>query len=214
MIKNYIKIAWRNLIAQRFNSLLNITGLAIGLAAATLLLLWVKEEDSFDKFHQDYSSIYRLSSSFIVNGEPNTWEGVPAPLMVFGKDIPDILQVVRTTREVDQVLSNEDRSKILDGHTTAFVDSTFFSVFDFNLLEGNPLKPFTNIQSTVITKSTAEKFFGSIHVLGKTLRLHGTLFTITGILDDFPRNSSLSYDALFPMSFKARQFTQDGGNGE
>ena len=211
MLKNYLKIAWRNLISNKFYSLINIGGLAIGLATAILLLLWVQDEKSYDKFHQGYQSIYRLNSNFDVNGKKATWEGVPAPLAVFARNIPDVQQVVRTAIDVDQNLSTSDRSKIADGHTTAFVDSTFFSIFSFNLLAGDVKKPFPDIQSVVVTKSTAEKFFGSSQALGKTLVFRGTPFTITGILANFPANSSLRYDALFPMEFKAKNFA---GNGD
>ncbi|WP_437361403.1 ABC transporter permease [Olivibacter jilunii] len=214
MLKNYIKIAWRNLASNKFYSLINIGGLAIGLATAILLLIWVQDEKSYDRFHQDYQSIYRLNSTFDVNGKKSSWEGVPAPLAVFARNIPEVKHLVRIATDVDQILSTSDRSKIMDGHTTAFVDSTFFSVFSFHLLAGDTMKPFPDIQSAIITESTAKKFFGSTDVLGKPLRFRGELFTVSGILADFPVNSSIRFDALFPMEFKATKFTQDGGNGD
>lgn len=214
MFKSYIKIAWRNLIYNKLYSAINIGGLAVGLATALLLLNWVKDEQSYDKFHPDHPLIYRLSSHFNLEGKPMVFEGVPAPLAVFAKSIPEVEKVVRTSIDVDQNLSTADRSKIADGHTTAFVDSTFFSVFDFQLLSGNRNDLFKERQAVVLTKSTAEKFFGSpANAMGKQLNFRGNLFTVKGILADFPKNSSLAYDALFPMAFFADEFAKNGGNG-
>ena len=88
MIRNYIKTAWRNLRANKFYSVINISGLAVGLATGIMLLLWVQHERSYDKLHQHYKSIYKLSTHFTAGTEEVTWQTVPAPLSVLSKSIP------------------------------------------------------------------------------------------------------------------------------
>ncbi len=213
MIKNYIKIAWRSLWKNKFYSLINISGLAVGLATGILLLLWVQNELNYDKFNKDYRQIYKLSEHFNSNGQEMTWTSVPGPLAVFAKSNPKISSTVRIASEFDQNISNKNRSKIFDGNKVAYVDNGFFSMFDFELLKGNKTALFPNNNSVVITKTLAEKYFGNTDVVGKTIGFKKELFTITGVLQDFPENSSLNYDAIFPMGYLAKKFTQNGGNG-
>jgi len=106
MIKDYFKNAWRNLRGNKFYSLINICGLAVGLSTSIMLLLWIQSEPSYDKFHRDYENIYKLSTHFNVNGETITWENVPAPLAVVSKSIPQVKSIARTNSLQDQVLSN------------------------------------------------------------------------------------------------------------
>ena len=88
MFRNYIKTAWRSLWKNKFYTLINVSGLALGLATGIMLLMWVQNELSFDKFHKDYKSIYKLSAHFKANGGDITWGGVPGPLAVYAKNIP------------------------------------------------------------------------------------------------------------------------------
>jgi putative ABC transport system permease protein len=214
MIKNYLKVAWRSLWKNKFYTAINVSGLAVGLATGIMLLLWVQNELSYDKFNKDYQHIYRLSTHFNSGGEVQTWTGVPGPLAVFAKSIPGIQSIVRTSRDFDQVLSNTDKSKIFDGNTVAYVDSGFFNMFNFDLLKGNKTKLFPNINSVVLTKATATKLFGSEEAIGKTIGFFKNNFTVTGVLEDFPANSSIQYDAIFPMGLLAKNFTANGGNGD
>lgn len=213
MLKNYFKTAWRNLKTNKFYSLINISGLAIGLTTSILLLLWVQHERSFDRFHKDYENIYQVSTHFGSHGGITIWPSTPAALATFAKDIPQISELVRITDEFDQVLSNANRNKVMDGHHIAFVDSTFFQMFSFNLLEGNQAKSFPDIYSVIITKSLANKLFEKEQALGQILIHRGTPFTVSGILEDFPDNSTIHFDALFPMGFYGKAFTARGGNG-
>lgn len=214
MFKNYFKTAWRSLWKNRFYTAINISGLAIGLATGIMLLLWVQNELSYDKFHKNYKDIYQLSSHFDINGEQRTWTGVPGPLSVYAKSIPGIESLVRIQRQFDQVLADKAKNKIFDGNTIAFVDSGFLSVFNFSLIDGSKNKIFPNSNSVVLTESTAKKLFGNDVALGKTVLYSKNNFTVTGVLKDFPENSTLKYDALFPMGFYAQQFTSRGGNGD
>src|SRR5690606_30837608 len=133
MIKNYLKTAWRNLKEHKFHSLVNICGLAFGLATAILLLLWVQHEKSYDRFHHDYSRIHRFAAHLDAN---TVWEGVPGPLAVYAQSLPAVEAITRLTESYGQTLATEDRSTVLDGFTIGYVDSTFFDLFDFELLLG------------------------------------------------------------------------------
>src|SRR5829696_887689 len=137
MFANYFKIALRNLKANKFYSILNISGLAVGLATGIMLLLWVQNELSYDTFHKAHKHIYRFSTHFKSGGENQVWQGVPGPLAVYAKSVPDVQSFVRTISEFDQVLSDKDKKKIFDGNLVAFVDSGFFSMFSFQLKQGN-----------------------------------------------------------------------------
>jgi len=214
MFKNYFKTAWRTLSKNKFYSAINISGLAVGLAAGIMLLMWVQNELSYDKFNKDYQHIYRLSTQLKSNGENRTWTGVPGPLAVFAKSIPQVQSTVRTAMDFDQNLSNKDKTKIFDGNIVGYVDNGFFDLFNFHFLNGNKATAFPNTNSVVLTKSTAEKLFGSVNAMGKTVQFFKKYFTVTAVLNDFPQNSSIRYDAIFPMSLLAQDFTANGGNGD
>jgi putative ABC transport system permease protein len=214
MFKNYFKTAWRSLWKNKFYTAINISGLAVGLATGIMLLLWVQNELSFDKFHTNHENIYKLSTHFTSNGENIVWTSVPAPLAVFGKSIPNIQSVVRTQAEFDQVLSDKAKTKTFDGNVIAYVDTSFFSMFNFPLVSGNAATLFPNKNSVVITQTTAQKLFGKEDAMGKTLEFRKNLFTVTGVLKDFPENSSMRYDALFSMTFYNQLFAEGGGNGD
>ncbi|WP_257666728.1 ABC transporter permease [Parapedobacter tibetensis] len=211
MIKNYFKTAWRNLKEHKFHTFVNVSGLAFGLATAILLLLWVQHERSYDRFHTDYSRIHRFTAHLDAN---TVWEGVPGPLAVYAQSLPEVEGIVRVNEWNGQVLATEDRSTVLDGFTTAYVDSTFLTLFNFELLDGKPAQLFPNPHSIVLTESTAKKFFGADDPIGKVLQFRGDNLTVTGLLHDFPDNSSLAFDALLPMAYYAQRFTADGGNGQ
>ncbi len=214
MFKNYIKTAWRSLWKNKFYTLINISGLAVGLATGIMLLLWVQNELSFDKFNKDYKNIYQLSSHFKSDVEDVTWSGVPAPLAVYSKSIPQVKSLVRINSDYDQVLSDKNRKKILDGNKVASVDSNFFSVFNFSFIKGNKENVFPNTNSVALTETTAKKLFGDDDAIGKTIIYYKNNFTVTAVLKDFPDNSTLRFDAIFPMGFYAKLFTEWGGNGD
>ncbi len=211
MIKNVLKTAWRNLKGQKLHSILNISGLALGLATAILLLLWVQHERSYDRFHADHSRIHRFAAQLDAN---TVWEGVPGPLAVFAQSLPEVETVVRVMESNGQVLATEDLRTVLDGFTVACVDSSFLDLFDFELLKGENTHVFPNPNSIALTESTARKFFGNDDPIGKVLHLQGNDFTVTGLLHDFPDNSTLAFDAILPMAYYAQQFTARGGNGQ
>src|SRR5690554_5223394 len=104
MITNYFKTAWRSLKGHKFHTFVNISGLALGLATAILLLLWVQHERSYDRFHRDYQRIYRFTAHLTTN---NVWAGVPGPLAVYAQSLPGVETIVRTNKNNGQILSTE-----------------------------------------------------------------------------------------------------------
>ena len=213
MIKNYFKTAWRNLTKNKFYSAINITGLAIGLAVGIMILLWVQNELSYDKFHRNANSIYKINSHLGSGTSAQVWEGAPGPLLVFSKQLPEVINAVRVNEIGEQLLFKYEDKKFNESKL-AFVDSTFFSIFDFKLLEGNATKPFPDLNSIIITSSEAKKYFGNQQAIGKILTTDQGNFTVSGVVSDFPENSSMQYNMLLPMGLYAEQFAASGGNGD
>jgi putative ABC transport system permease protein len=211
MFKNYFKIAWRNLWKSKFYSGINVVGLAVGLATGIMVLLWVQDEFSYDTFHRNAGNIYKINSHLGTGSSAQVWEGSPAPLAVFCKQsIPEVVNSVRIKQREGQLLFTYGDKKLVET-SSAFVDPSFFSTFDFRLLRGNPQKPFADNNSVVLTASVAREYFGDENPIGKIILENGKEnFVVTGVLQDFPENSNLQYHMLFPMSLFAKNF---GGNG-
>jgi len=196
MLRNYLKIALRNLFRHKAYSFINIAGLAIGMASSIIIFLWVQHELSFDKFHKKASSIYRVIGragdfNFAVNPA-----GMPAELQT---QLPAIRSTVRISHPQSVVLSVDDIR--FEEKRVFFVDSSFFQLFDFHLLKGNPQQALQRNDAIILTASAAKKYFGSTDAMGKViLRDNKKNLTVTGILEDVPGNSHLQFDALVPLS--------------
>ncbi|GGH66590.1 putative ABC transport system permease protein [Filimonas zeae] len=213
MFRNYFKTAWRNLLKNKFYSVINITGLAIGLAVGIMILLWVQDETSFDTFHTNAAHIYKVNSH-LGNANAQVWGVAPAPLTVFAKEsVPDVVNGVRVMRRWNNLIIQTGNDKLYE-NTTAYADSGFFSLFSFPLLQGNPDKPFTDMHSVVLTASTAKKLFGTEQAVGKTLQINKEHTVVSAVMQDFPGNSVMQYNMIFPMTLYARNFTEAGGNGD
>src|SRR5690606_36967105 len=220
MIRNYFKIAWRNLWKNKFYTLINISGLCVGLATSIMLLLWVRNELGYDKFHKDYGDIYKLSSHFPADdGGTIVWNGVPGPLATYSKSLPEVGELVRTQLWPDQVLTEPGNNKIIDGNSVAFVDPGFLPMFNFPLVSGDKKIAFSELNSILLTESIAQSLFGGNHktyeeIIGRSVPFQKENFVVKGILKDFPENSTIRYDALLPMGFYGQWFTANGGNGD
>ncbi|MEH6304626.1 ABC transporter permease [Olivibacter sp. CPCC 100613] len=216
MLKNYFKTAWRNLWKNKFYSLLNILGLAIGMAVCIVIILFVQYERNFDAIHQ--KNLYRLD-------EVQKWEGMVAPQKValsmypmgptLQREFPEIINFTRVNpfgKVTFQV--NGIKHALASTH---LVDSTFLQLFDFKLLKGDRSTALQNPNSLVLTQTSAKALFGSEEALGKTITTSGrdtTNFTITAILADIPENSHIQFDALFSMNtyVNAEQMQNWGSN--
>src|SRR5580704_5908491 len=192
MLKNYFKTAWRNLKASKFYSIVNISGLAVGLATGIILLLWVQNEFSYDKFNQQYKNIYQVNSHITLEVKSLAWQGAPAPLSIMAKKIPDVISVLRVVSDNEnptlsnKVLSNIDLTKVFDNNKIAYADSDFLSFFDYKLLHGNRNAFLPNAYSVAFTQSTAKKLFGTDDAVGKIVRFDKNSFKVTAVLQDFP----------------------------
>ncbi|CAL1519578.1 ABC transporter permease [Chitinophaga sp. MM2321] len=201
MFKNYFKTAWRNLSKNRFYSLINISGLTVGLAVGILILLWVQDELSFDNFHKQAPDICRLECLVGTGTSKQVWTVTTASIGVMGKrELPEIKAAVRITGNYTYSLFKYGE-KVFTEEASAFTDPSFFTVFDFPLIRGNAANPFPDNNSVVLTTSTAKRYFGEQDPIGKVLTADGTTsFTVSGVIPDFPKNSSIRYDLLLPMS--------------
>jgi putative ABC transport system permease protein len=202
MLRNFVKTAIRNLWKQKWYSMLNLSGLTVGIACCVIILLFVVDELSFDNFHRNAHRLYRLNK--IVTHESGAVElhaitsGLMGPTLV--DEYPELEQSVRLLPWFSEVLMTVDELtlKVPD---MLIADANFFEVFDFSLLRGNPNTALAEPLSLVLSKSTAERFFGDENPLGRTV--HGfrdQLYTVTGIVEDAPENSHLQYSALISWS--------------
>lgn len=202
MLKNYIKTAWRNLLKNKFYSLINIVGLTVGLAIGILILLWVQNELSFDSFHKKAPNIYRMAIFGGTGASRQIWSQDVAPMGPLAKQqLSGVKDQVRITGNgFFSMFKYQD--KVFGNENVVFADPSFFSIFDFPLVQGSTARPFANDNSVVITKKTAKKYFGDENPLGKVIVADDKAnFTVTGVINDFPDNSSFNMGLIMPMSY-------------
>lgn len=202
MLKNYLKTAWRNLLKNKFYSFINIVGLTVGLAIGILILLWVQNELSFDSFHKKTPNIYRMAIFGGTGASRQIWSQDVAPMGPLAKQqLTGVKDQVRITgNEFFSMFRYQD--KVFGNENVVFADPSFFSIFDFPLAEGNTAKPFANDNSVVITKKSAKKYFGDENPIGKVIVADDKAnFTVSGVINDFPDNSSFNMDMIMPMSY-------------
>jgi putative ABC transport system permease protein len=201
MIRNYLKTAWRNLLKNKFYSIINIVGLTFGLAIGILILLWVQDELSFDSFHKKGANIYRLELFGGTGASRQIWPTTPYPMGGFVKQqLPDVIDEVRITGTDFSLYTYNN--KVFSDENAVLADPSFFTVFSFPIIEGNAKNPFANNNSVVITKKTAEKFFGNQNPIGKVIITDTKQsLTVTAVMEDYPANSSMQYDMIMPMNY-------------
>ncbi len=216
MFKNYLKIAWRNLWKNKAFSSINIVGLAIGMAAFMMIMLFVSYERSFDNFHA--KNIYKLN-------EVQKFEGMLAAQKVglsmfpmgptMKTDFPEIKNFTRAWWRNKYQMSFKEKQVFYP--QIFFVDSTFLQIFDFKLLEGNRTNALEKPNSIILTQDGAKLLFGSENAMGKTVTHYGgdtVSYTVTGIMENVPQNSQFQFEALLSFSSvnKAPWMNQWGGN--
>jgi putative ABC transport system permease protein len=201
MIKNYFKVAVRNLFRHKGYTAINILGLAVGITCCILIMLFVRSEFSYDRFHSKANRIYRLvqyekyeGSDFVNTVTPVSMGPV---IQQTYPEIESICRVLATNRlvKVDQNSFTED---------IRLVDSTFFRQFDFELIKGDKQNPFPTINSVILTQETAKKFFGNSDPIGKQVQIElggeKILFAVNGLAKKSPEESSIKYKMLIPYS--------------
>ncbi|MFC1564697.1 ABC transporter permease [candidate division KSB1 bacterium] len=200
MFKNYIKITLRNIRRQLGYSIINISGLAIGMACCIMIFLWVKDELSFDRFHDNSDSLYRT----FMRVEGNWYNSNPLALAtVLKNDYPEIEKITRYCLR-QRNFRNGDYSNYEQG---AFVGKDFFDMFSFPFAAGDPEYAFDNRLSIVISEEFADRFFKDEDPLGKNIMMNNRMnLTVTGVLKKVPSNSSLQFDFLAPIElYKSAQ---------
>lgn len=191
MLYNYIKIAWRNLIRDRTYSFINIAGLTIGLSACLLLVLFARYELSFDTFHEKSDRIYRMTSVTETENEVIERAYTPVPLVQTLKDeVPEVEKATHVSRSNSAVrLKIEDQMVSVGGFYWA--DQDFFDIFSVSTIRGNRSEYLKNPDSIVITESVANTHFRNEDPIGKNIQLDSTIYTVTGVVEDWPANSHI-----------------------
>lgn len=199
MIKNYLKVVWRNLWKNKLYSFINLTGLTVGVTACILIFLYVQFELSFDKYHKQSKNIYRLTEILHLPKEDRP-QAVTSPPMApeLQQNFPEIKKAVRIIYSGRILSVNEKKlyeTKIM------YADSTLFDIFTFPLIKGNEKTALVNPYSIVLTESTAKKYFGNSEALGKVMQLSDSInLTVTGIIKDVPANSHFTFDCVLSRS--------------
>ncbi len=212
MLKNYIRIAIRNFIRQWSFSVLNIVGLAIGMAASILIFLWVIDEWSFDRFHENLNDIYRVYEKQDYAGQdPLLVYNTPGPLApALSDNFPELKNVCRFTPIWNQLVFSHGESLYHEGEGY-FADNQAFEMFSFNFVSGDPATALASPGDMVITTKLAEKYFGGQYPLGKTITVNNEYeYTITGVIER-PDNTHLRFD--FIISFETNIERYWGQNG-
>ena len=215
MLGNYIKISSRHLWHNKLYSFINLVGLAVAISCVLLAVLFIKDERSFDRFHEKRENLYRiLTTRTDDKGNRGTVAGTGQPQgPAFKAAVPEIVDYVR-------VLGGDIRGDVIANNKTfnvqmLFADESFFNLFSFPILRGDGATALNDISSVVITESVAKKLFNSIDVVGKRLDMDanpseeklGKPSMITAVVKDLPKNSSIRFDILQPMRYMQLSFT-------
>jgi len=209
MIKNYLKIAWRNLRKNKAFSIINIFGLAAGLACFILIALYVADELSFDKFNEKADRIYRVETEIVFGGTQEKLALSADPIgATLKNDYPQVEQFARFYTSNGAKTVKKGNAFIVE-RKVCHADSTLFDVFTLPAVAGDPRTALNEPNTVVITKSTAEKYFGTADAIGKTIETsdnNGTLYKVTAVIKDIPHNSHFNFDMIFSMDNVRYQF--------
>jgi putative ABC transport system permease protein len=208
MIKNYLKIAFRNLWRHRVFSFINIMGLTVGMAACFLIFLYIKFELSYDSFHTKADRIYRVVSDIktpteVINAGGPSWAAPPN----IKDEFAEVESFVRTTG--DNLLIRKGDVKFQE-ENALWADSSLFKIFDFKLLKGNPQTALKEPFSVVFSETSAKKYFGDKDPMGQTLLITGDGLpaTVTGVMKDIPENSQIKADMVLSMTTITKQWNK------
>lgn len=201
MLKNYIRIAWRNLTRNKVSSIINISGLSIGLACVVLIGMYVKEELGYDRFFSDASRIYRVNVHEKMGNDEFTAGHTPPPVgAALINNFPEIESYTRIFKPGDEIIhfTNNGQKNSLTEKSMLSVDSNFLQFFSYPLIEGNRATCLNGPNSIVLTEKAAKRYFGNTSPVGKNLVLdeYAAPFTVTAVMKDLPAQSSLQFDVL------------------
>lgn len=205
MFKNYLKVAARNLLKQKSYSFINILGLAVGIAASVLISLYVLDELSYDKFHDKADRTYRIAADWSNKGDSKIHQlGTPA---VLSKTLRDKYPQVETVTQINGPILDctlKAGEKALKEAEAYLAEPSFFQVFSFTMLEGDPMTSLRDPNTVVLAQSVAAKLFGAENPMGRKIQLYAggspELLRVTGVVRDVPTNSPFRFGLLVAMA--------------
>ncbi len=197
MLKNYLKIAYRNLVKNKVYTAINILGLTLGLTCCLLIFLQVKDELSYDKFWPDHEKIHRVALERIYPDHVNLYAIIPDGFgEVFKNEIPEVENATRLFATGDFASTIQVEDDFYEEKGVAFADSNFFELFPIKLIKGDPASALYKINAVVLSEKIALNYFGTNDVVGKLLKFNGQDSEVTGVMEDLPQNTHLSFDFL------------------
>ena len=207
MFKNYIKIAFRNLLKNKFYAILNLMGLALGITATLFILIYIQDELSYDRFHPEADQMYVVGIDAIIGKQVINGIFAPPPMAEGAKrEIPGVNETSRNFQAPDLIMRYENVE--YTQKNIVWADSNFYDFFGFKLLKGDPSTALTGPNKMVLTQSVAKKYFGTQPVLGKTLIVgnNGASYEVTGVAADPPHNSHFTSEVL--ISYDSSPYAQ------
>jgi len=195
MIKNYLKTAWRNIRKNKLFSFINILGLSIGIALCFVIMLYVQDELSYDRFNKNAGNIARIAFDAEISGGKIFEAGVMPPVaQTMKKDFPEVQDATRLMPYGGSKITYKD--KVFKDDKFAFIDPDFFSIFTLRFIEGDPKTALLQPHTVVITKHTAKKYFGDESAIGKIIGFNNNTesFKVTGVIEDIPSNAHFHFD--------------------
>jgi putative ABC transport system permease protein len=200
MIRNFFKVAYRNLLRSKGFSTINITGLAVGMASAILILLWIQNELSYDQFHTKKDRIYEAWNRARFDGKLMCWNTTPKVLArTLEHDLPEIERAVRVNWTNNFLLSVGDKRLTQRG---SLVDTGFLQMFSFPLVKGDPATALNEVHSIILTESLAKSMFGKEDPMGKMVKVDNKdNFIVTGVMKDLPNNTRFKFDCMMPYYY-------------
>ncbi len=209
MLRNFLKVIIRNIFQQKTYSFLNIFGLSLGLACFILILLYVKFELSYDKFNTNYENIYRVEIDYGGRGQfiALTNNAIGSALKT---NYPEVINQVRFRNTGNGVILDSGNDKKFFEDFGRWCESSFFEIFTYEFIAGNPQKALAEPYSIVLTKSTAEKYFPGENAIGKIIKVNNNFeCTVTAVIKDPPKNSSNNFNFLISFSTYEKVITPD-----
>lgn len=201
MIKNYFTIAFRNIKKYKGYSFINIAGLSIGMTCCFLIMLWVYDELSFDRFHKNADNLYKVEQDYFYSGETYHVYPTPYPMgPVLKAEVPEIVEQTRYAGLGNVLFRHKD--KVFFENRVNAVDPSFLQMLTYPFLSGNPETALSEPNSVVISEQTANKYFGTENPIDKVITLNNEYsFNVTGVFKNVPTNSFLQFDILLPFDF-------------
>jgi putative ABC transport system permease protein len=208
MFKNYFKIAWRNLKKNKLYSFVNIMGLAIGITSCILISLYIESEWSYDRFHKNADRITRVTMEYSNGGTVGKYARTGTRVgPQLKRTFPQVVTFARTFK-YPRVISYRDR--VFNEKNILYADSSFFEIFSFKLIKGNPSTALNAPHQLVITESMAKKYFGNEDPVGKTLLIATSIrYLVTGIVQDAPGNTQIQFDFIASFTSLDDSKTED-----